>query len=182
MAQNTNNNSGFKFSPWMSILLVLAVFFTISLFTNGLSLSNPAKTSLSKFNDFIEGGQVQKVTFIPDYSIQFYQLVHLPTKAKYIHIDTYGLSSARNIGIKLSDSDLLSILDDDAWVLEDYVKKVINKLKDRDTLVINIDDNIKIKCYEVIKKHDLYNSISTNKFKYKTNPNYFISWLYQNFT
>jgi cell division protease FtsH len=63
MAQNTNNNSGFKFSPWMSILLVLAVFFTISLFTNGLSLSNPAKTSLSKFNDFIEGGQVQKVTF-----------------------------------------------------------------------------------------------------------------------
>jgi cell division protease FtsH len=63
MAQNTNNNSGFKFSPWMSILLVLAVFFTISLFTNGLSLSNPEKTSLSKFNDFIEGGQVQKVTF-----------------------------------------------------------------------------------------------------------------------
>ena len=63
MAHNTNNNSGFKFSPWMSILLVLAVFFTISLFTNGLSLSNPAKTSLSKFNDFIEGGQVQKVTF-----------------------------------------------------------------------------------------------------------------------
>ena len=63
MAQNTNNNSGFKFSPWMSILLVLAVFFTISLFTNGLSLSNPEKTSLSKFNDFIEAGQVQKVTF-----------------------------------------------------------------------------------------------------------------------
>ena len=63
MAQNTDNNSGFKFSPWMSILLVLAVFFTISLFTNGLSLSNPGKTSLSKFNDFIEAGQVQKVTF-----------------------------------------------------------------------------------------------------------------------
>ncbi|MBP6038990.1 MAG: ATP-dependent zinc metalloprotease FtsH [Flavobacterium sp.] len=63
MAQNTDNNSGFKFSPWMSILLVLAVFFTISLFTNGLNLSNPGKTSLSKFNDFIEAGQVQKVTF-----------------------------------------------------------------------------------------------------------------------
>ena len=63
MAQNTDNNSGFKFSPWMSILLVLAVFFTISLFTNGLNLSNPGKTSLSKFNDLIEAGQVQKVTF-----------------------------------------------------------------------------------------------------------------------
>ncbi len=63
MAQNTNNNSGFKFSPWMSILLVLAIFFTISVFTEGLNLSNPSKTSLSKFNDFIEAGQVEKVTF-----------------------------------------------------------------------------------------------------------------------
>lgn len=63
MAQNTDNNSGFKFSPWMSIVLVLVIFFTISLLTDGLNLSNPAKTSLSKFNDFIETGQVEKVTF-----------------------------------------------------------------------------------------------------------------------
>jgi cell division protease FtsH len=63
MAQNTNNNSGFKFSPWMSIVLVLVIFFTISLLTEGLNLSNPGKTSLSKFNDFIEAGQVEKVTF-----------------------------------------------------------------------------------------------------------------------
>ena len=63
MAQNTNNNSGFKFSPWMSIVLVLVIFFTISLVTEGLNLSNPGKTSLSKFNDFIETGQVEKVTF-----------------------------------------------------------------------------------------------------------------------
>ncbi len=63
MAQNTNNNSGFKFSPWMSIVLVLVIFFTISLLTKGLNLSNPGKTSLSKFNDFIEAGQVEKVTF-----------------------------------------------------------------------------------------------------------------------
>ena len=63
MAQNTNNNSGFKFSPWMSIMLVLVIFFTISLLTEGLNLSNPGKTSLSKFNDFIEAGQVEKVTF-----------------------------------------------------------------------------------------------------------------------
>jgi ATP-dependent metalloprotease FtsH len=63
MAQNTNNNSGFKFSPWMSIVLVLVIFFTISLVTESLNLSNPGKTSLSKFNDFIESGQVEKVTF-----------------------------------------------------------------------------------------------------------------------
>ena len=63
MAQNPNNNSGFKFSPWMSIVLVLMIFFTISLVTDGLDLSNPGKTSLSKFNKFLEAGQVEKVTF-----------------------------------------------------------------------------------------------------------------------
>lgn len=61
MAQN--NNSGFKFSPWMSIVLVLTIFFTIQLFTNGIDLSNPGKTSISKFNEFLEAGQVDKVTF-----------------------------------------------------------------------------------------------------------------------
>lgn len=61
MAQN--NNSGFKFSPWMSIVLVLTIFFTISLFTKGIDLSNPAPTTLSKFYQFLDKNQVQKVVF-----------------------------------------------------------------------------------------------------------------------
>ncbi|TXI70834.1 ATP-dependent zinc metalloprotease FtsH [uncultured Flavobacterium sp.] len=61
MAQN--NNSGFKFSPWMSIVLVLIIFFTISLFTQGLDLSNPAPTTLSKFYQFLDKNQVEKVVF-----------------------------------------------------------------------------------------------------------------------
>lgn len=61
MAQN--NNSGFKFSPWMSIVLVLAIFFTISLFTKGIDLSNPAPTTLSKFYQFLDKNQVEKVVF-----------------------------------------------------------------------------------------------------------------------
>ncbi|MCW1148888.1 ATP-dependent zinc metalloprotease FtsH [Flavobacterium lacisediminis] len=61
MAQN--NNSGFKFSPWMSIVLVLTIFFTISLFTKGIDLSNPAPTTLSKFYQFLNKNQVEKVVF-----------------------------------------------------------------------------------------------------------------------
>ena len=61
MAQN--NNYGFKFSPWMSIVLVLVIFFTISLFTKGLDLSNPAPTTLSKFYQFLNKNQVEKVVF-----------------------------------------------------------------------------------------------------------------------
>jgi len=60
---NKNTNAGFKFSPWMSIALVIAIFLTINYFTNGLNLSNPDKTSLSKFNEFLNAGQVDKVVF-----------------------------------------------------------------------------------------------------------------------
>lgn len=61
MAQN--NNSGFKFSPWMSIVLVLGIFFTISIVTQGLDLSNPAPTTLSKFYQYLDKSQVDKVVF-----------------------------------------------------------------------------------------------------------------------
>jgi ATP-dependent metalloprotease FtsH len=61
MAQNSNSN--FKFSPWMSIVLVLVIFFTISLFTKGLDLSNPAPTTLSKFYQYLDKNQVDKVVF-----------------------------------------------------------------------------------------------------------------------
>ncbi|WP_322549497.1 ATP-dependent zinc metalloprotease FtsH [Flavobacterium psychraquaticum] len=64
MTPNSNNkNSGFKFSPWMSIATVIAIFITISFISNGFDLSNPGKTSLSKFNQFLQAGEVDKVTF-----------------------------------------------------------------------------------------------------------------------
>ncbi|MFD2907473.1 ATP-dependent zinc metalloprotease FtsH [Flavobacterium ardleyense] len=64
MAPNSNNkNSGFKYSPWMSLATVIVIFITISFISNGFDLSNPGKTSLSKFNQFLQAGQVDKVTF-----------------------------------------------------------------------------------------------------------------------
>ena len=64
MTPNSNNkNSGFKFSPWMSIATVIAIFITISFISNGFDLSNPGKTSLSKFNQFLQAGEIDKVTF-----------------------------------------------------------------------------------------------------------------------
>ncbi|WP_291134519.1 ATP-dependent zinc metalloprotease FtsH [Flavobacterium sp. UBA7663] len=61
MAQNSNSN--FKFSPWMSIGLVIVIFFTINLFTTGFDLSNPAPTTLSKFYQYLDKNQVEKVVF-----------------------------------------------------------------------------------------------------------------------
>ena len=61
MAQNSN--SSFKFSPWMSIGLVIVIFLTINLFTTGFDLSNPAPTTLSKFYQYLDKNQVEKVVF-----------------------------------------------------------------------------------------------------------------------
>lgn len=61
MAQNSNSN--FKFSPWMSIGLVIVIFLTINLFSSGLDLSNPAPTTLSKFYQYLDKNQVEKVVF-----------------------------------------------------------------------------------------------------------------------
>jgi ATP-dependent metalloprotease FtsH len=64
MTQKSNtNNSGFKYSPWMGIILVIGIFISINLFSNGFDLSNPGKSSLSKFNEYLEAGQVDKVLF-----------------------------------------------------------------------------------------------------------------------
>lgn len=81
MAQN--NNSGFKFSPWMSIVLVLIIFFTISLFTKGLDLSNPAPTTLSKFYQFLDKNQVEKVVFTNTKATVFLKKAALTDKAHY---------------------------------------------------------------------------------------------------
>ncbi len=47
----------------MGIILVIGIFISINLFSNGFDLSNPGKSSLSKFNEYLEAGQVDKVLF-----------------------------------------------------------------------------------------------------------------------
>jgi ATP-dependent metalloprotease FtsH len=79
MAQN--NNSGFKFSPWMSIVLVLGIFFTISIVTQGLDLSNPAPTTLSKFYQYLDKSQVDKVVFNNTKATVFLKKIALTDKA-----------------------------------------------------------------------------------------------------
>ena len=79
MAQNSNSN--FKFSPWMSIGLVIVIFLTINLFTTGFDLSNPAPTTLSKFYDYLEKNQVDRVLFNNTKATVYLKKVALTDKA-----------------------------------------------------------------------------------------------------
>lgn len=68
MADNNkknNNNQGFNFkiNPWVFYGLFISLFILISVFSNGLNFSNPRPISLSKFYQYLDSNQVDKVSF-----------------------------------------------------------------------------------------------------------------------
>lgn len=62
MAKDNNPNSNkFKVSPWLIYTAILLIFLFISFATGGSSLQEPAQLTSSKFNNYLEKGQVEKV-------------------------------------------------------------------------------------------------------------------------
>jgi cell division protease FtsH len=62
MAKDNNPNSNkFKVSPWLIYTAILLIFLFISFITNGSSLQEPSQLSSSKFNTYLEKGQIEKV-------------------------------------------------------------------------------------------------------------------------
>ncbi|MFC6877605.1 ATP-dependent zinc metalloprotease FtsH [Flavobacterium myungsuense] len=58
---NKPNPSKFKVPSWAIYLVILLIFLSISIFSGGSSFQEAAKTTSSKFNTFLEKGEVQKV-------------------------------------------------------------------------------------------------------------------------
>ncbi|AYN03490.1 MULTISPECIES: ATP-dependent zinc metalloprotease FtsH [unclassified Flavobacterium] len=62
MAKDNNPTpSKFKISPWLIYTAILLIFLFISFATGGSSLQEPAQLTSSKFNDFLDKGQIEKV-------------------------------------------------------------------------------------------------------------------------
>ncbi|MFM2369390.1 MAG: ATP-dependent zinc metalloprotease FtsH [Bacteroidota bacterium] len=62
MAKDNNPNSNkFKISPWLIYTAILLIFLFISFITGGSSLQEPSQLTSSKFNNFLEKGQIEKV-------------------------------------------------------------------------------------------------------------------------
>lgn len=62
MAKDNNPNSNkFKVSPWLIYTAILLIFLFISFITGGSSLQEPAQLTSSKFNTYLEKGQIEKV-------------------------------------------------------------------------------------------------------------------------
>jgi cell division protease FtsH len=62
MAKENNPNSNkFKVSPWLIYTAILLVFLGISFATGGSNFQEPAQLTSSKFNSYLEKGQIEKV-------------------------------------------------------------------------------------------------------------------------
>ena len=59
--ENNPNPNKFKVSPWLIYTAILLIFLLISFVTGGSSLNEPGQLTSSKFNDFLEKGQIEKV-------------------------------------------------------------------------------------------------------------------------
>lgn len=59
--ENNPNPNKFKVSPWLIYAAILLIFLFISFITNGSSLNEPGQLTSSKFNDYLEKGQIEKV-------------------------------------------------------------------------------------------------------------------------
>ncbi|AOW10889.1 ATP-dependent zinc metalloprotease FtsH [Flavobacterium gilvum] len=59
--ENNQNPNKFKVSPWLVYTAILFIFLAISFLTGGSSFHEPAQLTSSKFNSYLEKGQIEKV-------------------------------------------------------------------------------------------------------------------------
>lgn len=59
--ENNPNPNKFKVSPWLLYTAVILIFLFISFMTGGSSLSEPGQLTSSKFNEYLEKGQIERV-------------------------------------------------------------------------------------------------------------------------
>lgn len=63
MATNKDNSPKFKITPGLVYGVFIVMFISIFIFGGGLEFNAPKATSLSKFQQFLDSNQVEKVTF-----------------------------------------------------------------------------------------------------------------------
>jgi ATP-dependent metalloprotease FtsH len=59
--ENNPNSNNFKVSPWLVYTAIILIFLGISFATGGSNFQEPAQLTSSKFNSFLEKGQIEKV-------------------------------------------------------------------------------------------------------------------------
>ena len=60
---DNKKNSKFKLSPWAIYGLIIGLFLLINIFGNGFDFNSPKQATLSKFYQYLDSNQVEKVIF-----------------------------------------------------------------------------------------------------------------------
>lgn len=99
----------------------------------------------------------------PDNYRKYYKkYMHIDDRVKFIHKENGGVSSARNIGIKVSKGEYISFIDADDWIDDDFYKLMIDYAEkyNLDLVVSGYVKNINNKDIKVLKKTEskIFNS------------------------
>ena len=83
MANDTNKNPGFKFSPWYIFFSIIALFFIMQVASSGVDLSNPKPTTISQFNQLLDNSQDDKVIVFNGKTAEFFLKKEVLSNEKY---------------------------------------------------------------------------------------------------
>lgn len=84
-------------------------------------------------------------------------------RIKVIHKENGGVSSARNLGLKVAKGDYVCFVDSDDWVSEVFVEKLIDGIKNSDLVVSDF--------YKITENNEEYQSIGFSNEEFSLDSN-----------
>ncbi|GGD32839.1 ATP-dependent zinc metalloprotease FtsH [Flavobacterium orientale] len=133
MSKETNPSPNkFKFNPWLVYLLVAGIFIFVSIISGGGSFQEPNKLSTSKFNEFLNNGEIAKVEVYNKSEAQIFLTKEALTieKHKAVTKDAFGRVNDKGPHYRLDN-----IGNDELFQKKLEEAKTENKLADYNFLV-----------------------------------------------
>ncbi|WP_411377699.1 ATP-dependent metallopeptidase FtsH/Yme1/Tma family protein [Flavobacterium psychrophilum] len=96
MSKEIKKNS-FKFNPWWIYGVITAIFVTMW-FSGQSRWVEPTKTSISKFYEFLDANQVDKVEIVNDKTVEVYLKKEALTQKVHAKIPKLDLLQKPNLG------------------------------------------------------------------------------------
>lgn len=104
-----------------------------------------------------DGSTDNSLSLLQEYQIQY------PNKIKVIDQKNSGQSAARNKGLKNSDGYFITFVDQDDYVKEDFISKMVEGIKDADILISGYN---RIGEHEKLYQENIPKVCEWSKFKY----------------
>lgn len=80
----------------------------------------------------------------------------LDVRCKLVTKKNGGVSSARNVGLKLAEGEYIAFIDSDDWVEHNFISRMIEEIKNKDLVICSVATQDFIVSDETVKINDFY--------------------------